>query len=315
MVLAVLIRPVHRPCQTPGRGGWKRGVIAAVVGCWMSSGCAKPPTPVEQAALLSEKGQDAAAVTLLQGYLQQHPAAIAERRLLIRLYAVTSDLGRAEKEAAILASHLPPASPVPWVEMGHVMEIAHRYEEALSMYDRAAEVAPRDPLGPRAGGLRAAQWGEPEVAAPRLEEALRRNPRAADVWHALGLVRLSLGDLDGAATAYRSGLVADPAALENRIGLATVALERHAPADALHEYDALLRARPGFADGYLGRAWALLALGRFGDAEASLEEARRHGADAHSVNLQMRLLTTLAKRARAAPRDSGTKDAERGSNP
>lgn len=266
---------------------------------------------MDQAALLASKGQEPQAIALLDEYLSHHPRAIPERRLLIRLCAEISDLGRAEREAATLASLLPADSPVPWVEMGHALEIAHRYEEALSMYDRAAEAAPHDPLGPRTGGLRAARWGEAELAAPRLEEALRRNPRAADVWHALGLVRLRLGDLDGASTAYRSGLVADPGALENRVGLATVALERGAPADALREYDFVVKARPAFGDGYLGRAWALIALGRYEEAAASLDEARRHGADARAIDRQTKLLTRLAARAPSGAEKRG----EKGTNP
>jgi len=276
----------------------------------LSTACAKPPV-IEQAALLSQKGQEKAAIALLEADLAKHPGAIAEHRLLVRLYAESSELGRAEKEAARLAELLPERSPIPWVEMGHALEIAHRYDEALSMYDRAAEVAPRDPLGPRTGGLRAARWGEPELAAPRLEEALRRDARAADLWHALGLVRLRLGDLDGATTAYRSGMVANPAALENRIGLATVALERGAPAEALRQYDAVVKARPTFGDAYLGRAWALIALGRFDEAGASLDEARRRGADARAIDRQTSLLTALAERQRTAR----NKGAEKGTNP
>jgi tetratricopeptide (TPR) repeat protein len=279
-----------------------------LVAC-LPAACAKPPTPIEQAALLSQKGQDAAAISVLTAHLAKHPRDIAERRQLIRLYAVTSDLGKAEREAAELARFLPENSPLPWLEMGHALEIAHRYEEALSMYDRAAEVAPKDPIGPRIGGLRAARWGELELSAPRLEEALRRDSRAADVWHALGLVRLRLGDIDGASGAYRSGLVADPAALENRIGLATVALKRGEPAEALRQYDRVLAARPGFGDGYLGRAWALIALGRLGDAAESLEEARRHGADSRSIDRQAELLTALTAKARAANENSGKKGA------
>ena len=286
------------------------GLVLAISSSVASIACSKPPD-IDRAALLASKGQEPQAIALLDEYLSHHPRAIPERRLLIRLCAETSDLGRAEREAAILASLLPADSPVPWVEMGHALEIAHRYEEALSMYDRAAEAAPRDPLGPRTGGLRAARWGEAELAAPRLEEALRRNPRAADVWHALGLVRLRLGDVDGASTAYKSGLVADPGALENHIGLATVALERGAPADALREYDLVVKARPAFGDGYLGRAWALIALGRYEEAAASLDEARRHGADRSAIDRQTKLLTRLA--ARAAEK-SGRSEKE-GTNP
>jgi tetratricopeptide (TPR) repeat protein len=285
-------------------GSWKR-LGGALLLAFLPAACARPPTPIEQAALLSQKGQDAAAIDVLAAHLAKHPRDVAERRQLIRLYAVTSELGKAEREAAELARFLPADSPVPWLEIGHVLEIAHRYEEALSMYDRAAEVAPKDPAGPRTGGFRTARWGELELSAPRLEEALRRDPRAAVVWHALGLVRLRLGDLDAAATAYKSGLVADPAALENRIGLATLALKRGAPEEALREYDRVLAARPGFGDGYLGRAWALIALGRLGDAAESLDEARRHGADSRAIDRQERLLTALTAKARAASENRG----------
>jgi Flp pilus assembly protein TadD len=186
---------------------------------------------------------------------------------------------------------------VPWLELGHAMELAHRYDEALELYDRGAAVAPRDPAGPKTGGLRAARWGETALALPRLEEALRRNSRDAETWHALGLVRLHEGDLDGARVAYQSGLVADPGALENRIGLATIALRRGDAGGALVEYDRVLAERPRFSAGYLGRAWALVALGRLVEARAALEEGRRRGADARVVARQVKLIDSLQARA------------------
>jgi tetratricopeptide (TPR) repeat protein len=252
--------------------------------------CASTVTPVQQAALLSEKGRDREAIDLLEAHLKRHPEAVPERRLLIRLDAVVGDLAKAKDQATELATRLGPSSPVPWIELGHALELAHEYDEALALYDRAAEVAPRDPAGPREGGLRSARWGEAELAVPRLEEALRRDSRAADVWHALGLVRLRLGDLPGAQVAYDSGLVADPHALENRIGLATLALRRGDAAGALHQYDLVLSERPGYADGYLGRSWALISLGRFDEARTAIEEARRRGASPRAIELQSRLL-------------------------
>jgi tetratricopeptide (TPR) repeat protein len=265
------------------------------------AGCGAPPSPVEQAVLLSQKGQDRQAIELLLGHARQHPAAIAERRLLVRLFAVTGDLRSAEEMAGELAARLPAGSPVPWVELGHAMEIAHRYDQALELYDRAASVAPKDPLGPRTGGLRAARWGETALAGPRLEESLRRDPRDAAVWHALGLVRLHEGDMSGARTAYESGLAADPAALENRVGLATLALKAGDPERALREYERLLAERPGFIEGHLGRAWALAALGRLDAASRALAEARKRGADARSIALQEQRLRGLEKNARRSP--------------
>jgi tetratricopeptide (TPR) repeat protein len=267
-------------------------------------GCSPSATPIQEAALLSEKGQDREAIRVLEADLAKHPDAVAERRLLIRLEAVVGDLGKAEVEAAALSARLGRNSPIPWIELGHALELAHRYDEALALYDRAAEAGPRDPAGPREGGLRAARWGEAELAAPRLEEALRRDSRMADVWHALGLVRIRLGDPGGAKIAYESGLVADPRALENRIGLATLALRSANAAEALRQYDLVLEARPGFADGYLGRSWALIELGRYEDATRALDEARRLGANPRALELQSRLVKDGRARVPNGPKPS-----------
>jgi tetratricopeptide (TPR) repeat protein len=275
------------------RGGALRFSRFGLRFAWLAAplfACASGATPIQEAALLSEKGRDQEAIRVLEAHLAKRPDAVAERRLLLRLQAVVGHLGKAQEQAEELAKRLGPGSPIPWIELGHALELAHRYDDALGLYDKAAEVAPRDPSGPREGGLRAARWGEAELALPRLEEALRRDSRAADVWHALGLVRVRLGDLPGAQVAYDSGLVADPRALENRIGLATLALRRHDAAAALRQYDLVLEARPGFADGYLGRSWALIALGRLDEAIAAIDEARRRVASPRAVELQTRLL-------------------------
>jgi Flp pilus assembly protein TadD len=165
------------------------------------------------------------------------------------------------------------------------------------MYDRAAEVAPKDAAGPREGGLRAARWGEAELAAPRLEEALRRDARDAKAWHALGVVRLELKDVAGARTAYQSGLVADPESLENHLGLATIAVKEGDARSALEHYDVIVRERPRLADAHLGRSWALIGLGRFEDAEAALAEGEKLGANQRALAAQRRLIARLRKRA------------------
>jgi tetratricopeptide (TPR) repeat protein len=171
-----------------------------------------------------DKGRHEEAESLLEVHLAKAPGDVAVRRLLIRVYASHGALGRAREHVQALFGQLGHSSAIPWVELGHALELSHRYDEALEQYDAAAKAAPNDPLGPLTGGLRAARWGEAELAQPRLVEALRRDPRSASAWHALGLVRLKLGDAEGAKAAYSSGLTADPRALENRLGLATVAI-------------------------------------------------------------------------------------------
>jgi tetratricopeptide (TPR) repeat protein len=255
------------------------------------SGCAfSHPDPASQARMWVDKGRPAEAAKELEAELVRHPQAVPERRLLIRISASMGQMGHAQEHAEALARQLGPASPIPWVELGYALELAHRYDEALEQYDRAAEVAPRDPLGPLTGGLRAAHWGEAELAEPRLVEALRRDPRNSEAWHALGLVRARRGDLDGAALAYHSGLRADPRAVENHVGLATLALLRGNAADALSEYDAIVSERPRFADAELGRAWALFKLGRLDDAERALDRARDLGASPRPLRAQREAL-------------------------
>ena len=258
--------------------------------CLMLMACSAATSPLPRATMLMDKGRADEASALLRDYLQKHPSAVPERRLLIRVEAFRGQLGAAEAEAKTLERQLGPSSPIPMVELGHALEVAHRYDEALAAYDRAAQVAPGDPLGPLTGGLRAARWGELDWAEPRLLEAVRRDPKDPAAWHALGLVRLSLGNAAGAEQAYRSGLLADPEALENRVGLATLALARGDLSGALVQYDAIVARRPKFADAHLGRSYALIGLGRFSDAQRALDEAARLGADPRIVEAQRREL-------------------------
>jgi tetratricopeptide (TPR) repeat protein len=264
---------------------------ASVLGCGAAS-------PLPRATMLTDKGQHEAAARLLRDYLDEHPRALAERRLLVRVEASRGQLGAAEEQVALLAKQLGPESPIPLVELGHAFEMAHRYDEALNAYDAASVAAPSEPLGPLTGGLRAARWGELDLALPRLQEAVRRGPRDPAAWHALGLVQLSRGELGDAEHAYRAGLLADPRALENRVGLATLALKRGDLAAALLQYDAIIEARPTFADAQLGRSFVLLGLRRFDEARHALDRAARLGASATIVARQRR---ELARRTSAHP--------------
>lgn len=178
-----------------------------------------------------------------------------------------------------------PNDPRAWIDLGHGYELQHRYDDALAAYDEAARVAPKDPRGPREGGLRCAKWGEKEAARARLEEAVKRGDDDPATFHALGLVRLSLGDRKGAKAAYLAGLETPRGKSDATcvLGLATVAVIEDDAAEALRWYDELARRRPNLAAAHLGRAWALAKLGRFADADAALEEAVSRGAPADEV--------------------------------
>jgi tetratricopeptide (TPR) repeat protein len=254
-------------------------------------GCkAGQPTALQRAASLAHDHREADAIRVLQDELGRHPEDVKSRRLLIRILALTGDLGAARREVDVLSQQLGSADPLPYIELGHVYELVHEYEKALEMYDYAGEIAPSDSRGPRAGGMRAAHWGEIEWARPRLEEAVRRGTNDPEAWHALGLLRVHGGELDGAEKAYRAGLAADSKATECHLGLATVAVLRGDAAGALLEYDAIVTARPRFAPAHLGRAWALGRLGRKGEAREALATAEKLGAEPRAIAAERRAL-------------------------
>ncbi len=258
----------------------------------LGAACA-PQTPVERAQQLVRLHREAEAIATLRTHLGRHPDDVPARRLYVRVLAYSGDIDGARREVAELEKRLP-NDPVPWIELGHAFELAHRFDEALAAYDTAASVAPSSPAGPREGGMRAARWGEPEEAVSRLDEAVRRGARDAETFHVLGLARLNLRDLDGAEDAYRQGLRADPKSTENLLGLATVAVVRNDPAAALSAYDAIVARKPSHAGAQLGRAWALAKLGRHADAERALDRAAELGAPAVNIDKQRRAIRSGA---------------------
>ena len=251
----------------------------------LSAGCTRLGT-VERAQALVREHRTSDAVALLRERLRAHPEDLAARRILVRVLALAGDIGAARDEVVELQRRVPAGDPMPYLELGHALELVHQYDDALAAYDEAAAVAPASPQGPREGGMRCARWGEPGPARSRLEEAVRRGARDADTWHALGIVRMNLGDLDGAADAYREGTASDPERAENWLGLATVAVARGDATKALEAYDQVLARRPRFAAAELGRAWALIKLGRAKEAGQAIDRAEELGAPAANVARQ-----------------------------
>jgi tetratricopeptide (TPR) repeat protein len=241
------------------------------------------PSTLSRAQALVRAHRESDAAALLRVRLRDHPDDVAARRLLVRVLALAGDIQGAKAEVIELSRRMPEDDPAPCLELGHALELAHRYDEALEAYDRAASIAPNLPDGPREGGMRCAHWGEAQEARPRLEEAVRRGARDAETWHVLGLVRLRLGDFAAAESAYREGIASDPKRAESWLGLATVAMARGDPRKALDAYDQVIARRPRFASAELGRAWALEELGRSADASRALDRAEDLGAPAVNV--------------------------------
>ena len=254
-----------------------------------AGGCVKP-TPVERAMSLARQSREAEGIALLRQDLAAHPEHDAARRLLIRFLAVQSNLPAARDEVEALAARLPPGDPSAWIELGHALELVHKFEEAMAAYQTASESSPSSPLGPREAGLRAARWGEWAEAETWLTEAVKRGGASGEIWHTLGLVRLNLHDAAGAREAYGQGILLDPKGADCWLGLATVALSERDWAGALYAYDGAIRLRPEWGDGELGRAWALARLGRRVEAAKALDVAEERGANPSALAKQRALL-------------------------
>jgi tetratricopeptide (TPR) repeat protein len=258
---------------------------SAALAVLMSLGCITP-TPTERAMSLVRQHREEAGIALLEAEVRKHPLDLDADKLLIRLLAFHGDLAAAREEVARLAKRLPADDPSPWIELGHALELAHQFDEAMAAYETASTEAPASPAGPLEAGTRAARWGEWDVSRRWLEEAVRRGARSASMWHTLGLVRLNLHDAGGAREAYLEGVRADPKAVDSWLGLATAALTTNDWAGALAAYDGALRLRPAWGDGYLGRAWALARLGRAREAQQALDQAEALGADPAALGKQ-----------------------------
>lgn len=263
------------------REHWPNLTLSALL-CAASVACAGP-SPVAQAMSLERRNQPDQAIAVLREDLRVHPDHLDSRRLLVRILAVTGDLGAARREADEIMRRTPDGDPTALIEIGHAEELAHHFDLALEAYDEAARRAPQSPLGPREGGLRAARWGEVELALPRLTEAVRRGADDTETLHALGLVRLHAGDLAGAEEAYVRCSSKDKEDTTCLLGLATLALKREDLRAALTAYDAVLARRRDHVGALLGRAYCLLSLGEKDAGLRALDRAAELGAPKENV--------------------------------
>ena len=102
-----------------------------------SLGCARP-SATDRAIALVRQHREAAAAAVLRERLAARPDDVGARRLLIRVLALAGDMVEARGEVDALARRLPSGDATALIELGHALELAHRYDEALAAYDDAA---------------------------------------------------------------------------------------------------------------------------------------------------------------------------------
>ena len=178
-----------------------------------------------------------------------------------------------ERGRLALAVAAAPRDPAPRRALAAALARAGEHKAALEQYRAVLELLPQDPDVAANIGLMARRCGLEQEVLPLVRAAADAQPRHARLWQVLGLMHRALDELDPANEALdrAAGLApGDPLIAHGR---ARAALEAGWPAVALFEQ--AIRLAPGDESLPLGHAAALVAEGRWRDADAMLDERLR----------------------------------------
>jgi Flp pilus assembly protein TadD len=108
------------------------------------------------------------------------------------------------------------------INLARILNERELYGEALAAADRAAVIAPDNPLAHYLRGRSLANLDRVEDATTALRTSLDLEPDNGDVWNRLGLLLLRHGDVPEAVTALERAVSLNPgpAYIQNNLGLA-----------------------------------------------------------------------------------------------
>jgi TolB-like protein/DNA-binding winged helix-turn-helix (wHTH) protein/tetratricopeptide (TPR) repeat protein len=185
--------------------------------------------------------------------------------------AIALDPGYAPAHAALADTLLVEGSPG-W-ELERPRDVLPR---ALAAANRAIGLDARLPEGHAVRAM-CRLWLDGDVAGAEvdLRRAIALNASHALAHQYLSSVLVVTGRGDEAVAAARRAVELDPLSPASGTTLAYRLYYAGRFADAIGEFDKALEGSPGFASAWLGKAQALRALGRLGQARAALVEAER----------------------------------------
>src|SRR5688572_24140512 len=77
----------------------RRALVAPMLAAALGLGACLGPAPIDRATLLADRGRTGEAIQALEQHLKEHPQAVDERRLLIRLLGGTGRTDLAAEQA------------------------------------------------------------------------------------------------------------------------------------------------------------------------------------------------------------------------
>lgn len=160
----------------------------------------------ELALMLGDVGRAASPVNLLLQRFPDDPRAHDSSGVFF--------LARGQKQEALShfseAADLDPSSAARVTNLGAVLMMLERPEQAKEAYEVAVELAPSDARARSDLGVALLSLGQPRAALEQLEEAYRLAPKRATILGNLGYACFALGDLERAERWYAAALVVDP---------------------------------------------------------------------------------------------------------
>jgi Flp pilus assembly protein TadD len=238
---------------------------------------------------------------------REHFETLREREprsavVLNRLGLAREQMGDASgaEEAFRAATELEPLGHEPWINMGRLLRVARRHEEARHAFDEAITRAPAHGGAHLGRGLARAATGNLEGAVSDFERAAELLPNDAEPVLALGDLMRDLGRVEEAVRLYREAIEREDADSASwlKLGNALTLLEDYeAGASAFRE--AIVRA-PTLAAAQNGLGACLMHLGRSADAITALESAASLDPSDPNPLMNLALLSERSGDLRAA---------------
>lgn len=184
-------------------------------------------------------------------------------------YRLRGDIAAAEAEFRLSVALKPLAKP--WSNLGAVLRLQHRYDEALGAYQQALALEPESPHAHFGNGIVLAELGNFAQAEAEYREAMRLDPTYEEVPTNLGALFAKQGRWEDAAAAYRLALSKNPYYPEAwyNLGIALDALGRKQ--DAAAAYDRVVALVPGFVAARINYG---ILLSELGDRDGSIRQFR-----------------------------------------
>jgi Tfp pilus assembly protein PilF len=136
-------------------------------------------------------------------------------------------------------------------------------------------------------GYESIQLGAPYAAATALERALRLDPKWVDCWLLLGNVHMMTNQIDQGTQAYRKAVSLDPTNADSRRILGRALTWNHRNAEAIVEWEELLKISPTDTMALDNVTALMLQTGRYGEALVYLRKAEKEHGDIPGIQFQL----------------------------